>query len=496
MGCLPSCYAINETEQLVVQTFTTQFVLDGPTVTVIAPFRTCTKRSASILNDKQFIHIKNAKTGEFREERGPGLKFLQPYEQVTEHGVQEAISLRPDEYVKLVNRKTGAIRVERGEKLVWPQPFEEVIENGVQKVIVIDETHACLVRDITTGNLALIIEQQMFVPNNVQEVVVRSMEKVVLKEFEVMVLVDPRGNFVFKHGWIPSEASFFLPPFHTILELNWTKTSARKALVEGQQESRQKLIDEERLNRIDVRHRYMTYAFVARTQDNVEIVLDIVFGWAITNVEKMINKSKDITNDICLKARSEIIEKVARMTFRGFMQEVNSVVANAVLDGDKEFFQTRGIELSSIQVEGFSCKHPQTEKVLQETVQETTNKMNRILKQETANEVIRVEMEGKIREEELKKRVLEIQYEHEQLIAKTDGEAMSARIKCFIESLGKDIGMEDKLALFALLEKKESVKDLASGSGVTLFCAPQDVNLNLSAFNTFSGNVMQKKVKN
>jgi hypothetical protein len=54
----------------------------------------------------------------------------------------------------------------------------------------------------------------------------------------------------------------------------------------------------------------------------------------------------------------------------------------------------------------FSCKNEDTERVLQETVQETTNKMNRVLKQETTNEVIRIEMEGKIREEELKKRVL------------------------------------------------------------------------------------------
>jgi len=77
------------------------------------------------------------------------------------------------------------------------------------------------------------------------------------------------------------------------------------------------------------------------------------------------------------------------------MQEVNAVVENAVLQGDNSFFEERGIIVTSIQVEGFSCKHDNTEKVLQETVQETTNKMNRVLKQETANEVIRVEMEGK-----------------------------------------------------------------------------------------------------
>jgi len=242
------------------------------------------------------------------------------------------------------------------------------------------------------------------------------------------------------------------------------------------------VIDEEVFEKIDVRHKFMPYAFVVRTHDNVEIILDIVFGWQIVNVEQMINKTKDTKNDICLKARSEIIEKVAKQPFRKFMGEVNAVVEDAVLLGDATFYKERGIIVTSIQVEGFSCKHAETEKVLQETVQETTNKMNRVLKQETANEVIRVEMEGKIREEELKKRVLEIQYEHEQIVARTAGEASSQRVKCFLDSLGEDLSLEQKLLVFNILEKKECIHDLAQGSGITLFCTPQDVNLNMAAF--------------
>lgn len=146
--------------------------------------------------------------------------------------------------------------------------------------------------------------------------------------------------------------------------------------------------------------------------------------------------------------------------------------------------------MTSIQVEGFSCKHQETEKVLQETVQETTNKMNRVLKQETANEVIRVEMEGRIREEELKKRVLEIQYEHEQIVARTEGEAASRRVAAFLESLGENLDLEQKLAVFNALEKKECIRELAKGN-VTLFCSPQDVNLNMAAFGS-----LDQKVKN
>jgi len=340
-----------------------------------------------------------------------------------------------------------------------------------------------LVRDISSGQQTLITEPQMFVPSKVQEVL-NSQDLIVLKEYEVMVLVDPEGRFVFKHGWTKNEASFFVPPYHKILKLKWTKSSVRKALAEGSKKDNAMtaVIDEEEFEKIDVRHRFMSYAFVVRTHDNVEIILDIVFGWQIVNVEQMINHTKDTKNDICLKARSEIIEKVATQPFRKFMQEVNAVVENAVLKADSSFYEERGIKLSSIQVEGFSCKHVATETVLQETVQETTNKMNRVLKQETANEVIRVEMEGKIREEELKKKVLEIQYEHEQIVARTNGEAASHRVRTFLDSLGDDLSLDQKLLLFNVLEKKECIHDLAQGSGITLFCSPQDINLNMATF--------------
>jgi len=307
------------------------------------------------------------------------------------------------------------------------------------------------------------------------------------------VLIDNKGNFVFKHGWVDEESHFFVPPYHTVLELTWTKTSFRKAFSEGSINAVEAVMEEEKVVKVDVRHRFMPYAFVVRTHDNVEIVLDIVIGWSIANVEKMISKSKDTKNDICLKARSEIIEKVAQLTFRKFMQEVNTIVQDAVLQADKSFYESRGIEMSSIQVEGFSCKNNDTERVLQETVQETTNKMNRIMKQETANEVIRVEMEGKIREEELKKRVLEIQYDHEQLIARTEGEAASKKILSFLDSLGDGITLDKKLQLFNVLQKKESIKDLSSGN-VTLFCTPEDVNLNMAAFGGLQKQQTKKKI--
>jgi len=338
MGCFPSVYAITETQQLVVQTFTTEQVVFGPQITLIAPFKTGVKQNGDSLNEKQYIHITNIKSGTNELVKGPGLIFMKPFERV-EKAVQNAIALKPDEYIRILDSKTGEIRVERGEKLVFLLPFDQAFAEGVQKVIPVDATHACLIRDIVKGTLILITEPQMFVPSNTQEVEKRSQELVVLQDYEVYVLIDDKGNFVFRHGWQEEESSFFVPPYHTVLELTWTKTSFRKAFSEGSINAVTSVVEKEKVVKIDIRHRFMPYAFVVRTHDNVEIVLDIVIGWSISNVEKMISKSKDTKNDICLKTRSEIIEKVAQLTFSKFMQEVNTVVQDAVLQSNKSFLR-------------------------------------------------------------------------------------------------------------------------------------------------------------
>lgn len=50
----------------------------------------------------------------------------------------------------------------------------------------------------------------------------------------------------------------------------------------------------------------------------------VVFNFLFANKTfRMVNKTKNATNDICLIARSEIIEQVAKQPFRKFMQ-VNS----------------------------------------------------------------------------------------------------------------------------------------------------------------------------
>jgi hypothetical protein len=66
-------------------------------------------------------------------------------------------------------------------------------------------------------------------------------------------------------------------------------------------------------------------------------------------------------------------------------------------------------------------------------------------------------------------------------------------VRSFLQSLGSDLTLDQKLLIFNALEKKESIKNLSQGK-VTLFCTPQDVNVNLAAFGSLD-NIVQPTVQ-
>jgi len=92
---------------------------------------------------------------------------------------------------------------------------------------------------------------------------------------------------------------------------------------------------------------------------------------------------------------------------------------------------------------------------------------------------------------------LEIQYEHEQIVARTEGEAASLRVVSFLKLLGNDLSLEHKLMIFNILEKREAIKTLGDATGVTLFCTPQDLHLNLGCFGNmdYTSDSLLKKVQ-
>merc|ERR1712146_852076 len=70
----------------------------------------------------------------------------------------------------------------------------------------------------------------------------------------------------------------------------------------------------------------MQYEFTCRTVDNVELVVDVSFYWAIIDIQKMIMCTADAPGDICTHARSKIIQSVSNKTLMEFLKDFNEII--------------------------------------------------------------------------------------------------------------------------------------------------------------------------
>merc|ERR1719272_788273 len=96
--------------------------------------------------------------------------------------------------------------------------------------------------------------------------------------------------------------------------------------------------------------------------------------------------SGDVTGDICNYARSAFIQKIAQVTLKEFMDDFRKI-ASEVVSEETGFYETRGLKVHSLEVTGYYCADKSTAAILQQMIQETTNRMNRTSKQESENEL-------------------------------------------------------------------------------------------------------------
>merc|ERR1711918_190344 len=87
-------------------------------------------------------------------------------------------------------------------------------------------------------------------------------------------------------------------------------------------------------------------------------------------------------------------------TFEQFMASFNTIVSRAAAT-DSAFYEERGVKLHSLEVTSYECADTKTAGVLQEIIQETTNRINRMQKQKSDNEVEQEALAAKINLEKL-----------------------------------------------------------------------------------------------
>merc|ERR1712048_1143169 len=400
--------------------------------------------------------------------QGEAIIFPEAHEVALDGDKLSALDLKVNEYVKLLDKGSGDIRVVAGPNQVFLGPLEQVLDGGKQKAKTVDENHAVLVRDKGTGELRLITEKQLFIPS-ANESIEEVRELINLAQHEAMIIKDKDGNFHFHYGGGGNDEShsFFLPPYAEIVRLCWSRGRRR--------ETRDLYID-----RFDCRAQYMSFEFNCRTKDNVELVLEGTFFWEVTDLPLMVRTTGNTSGDICNHARSQFIKHVARVNLKEFMDDLN-VISSKVYSEDLSFYASRGVTVHSLEVTGYHCAEKSTSAVLQQIIQETTNRMNKLSQQESDNEVKIFRMQGTIEQEQLNGQLLTIQHEHAAKEAQVQGKAEADRVSSFITGLSTDVPkLEDRISMWQTLRKTEALSVIAKGNASVYF-TPNDVNLSIES---------------
>merc|ERR1719310_1007584 len=425
-------------------------------------------RKAWVLKKYEYIRLLDAVTGAVRTHHGEATVFPDPDEQPLDRDKMSCLDLKVNEYVKLVDQSTGEIRVVVGPDQVFLGPHDRALGDGKQKAVEVDETHAVLVRDKRSGEVRLVTEKQLFFPGPSEEVEeVRQL--ITLAEHEAMIVKDKAGVFRFHFGnqTERGESSFFLPPNAEIVKLCWSRGRRR--------EKRDLYID-----RFDCRAQYMSFEFNCRTKDNVELILEGTFFWEVVDLPLMVQTTGDTSGDICAHARSQFIKHVARVTLKEFMDDL-SVISNKVYQEDVAFYDRRGVKVHSLEVTRYQCADKSTSEILEQIIQETTNRMNRLSQQESENEVKLFKIQGQIQQETMQSDLLKIQYEHQKEESSIQGTAEAERVSAFMNGLtGTVPKLEDRTNMWQTLRKTDALSVVSAGQS-SIYFTPSDVNLSIES---------------
>jgi len=502
------CLTATEDEQLLVKTATESRVYNGPCIKWVAPTHSCQKRQAISLGELEYVVITNTITGEKCVKTGPCQVFLEAHD--VSDSKQQAIFLNATQFVRFVDKKTGKIRVEKGEQgcvvpgayetnmdghvrtatnlkkheyarvqntrdgteriakgeqLLFLEAYEELV--GTKQVATeIDGETAVLVRNKRSGQQRLVTELQMFVPH-VDEEVLQVQKLIKLADYQGCIVRGRDGDDQFYYGANQEQRSFFLPPHSEMVELTWSR---------GRRRERRDLV----LTKIDLRPYYMSFEFNTHTKDNVELILEGSFFWQIVDLPSMVRMTGDTTGDVCNHARSKFIEAVSRVSLQEFMQEFNKIAEN-VHRLDDGFYAERGVKIHSLEVTSYRCADESTAKILQQIIQETTNRMNKLQQQESANEVSLQKIRGEIDREQAKGELIEAQIANTNATAKMEGLAEGERLASFLAATQNSVpDPQKRLELWQVLRKREALEAVA-GQNSHFYYTPADANLTIEA---------------
>ncbi|CAF1161296.1 unnamed protein product [Rotaria sp. Silwood1] len=422
------------------------------------------------LSSTEYLIVTDQSTGERATINGPTLFLPKAYDQISP--IFNYIVLNHTQYCRIIDSRTGVMRIEKGPKTFALGPYESLMkvhDQTIFDIINIDTENAVLVKNLDTGLDELITTPQKFIPSFTQRFIeIRKLIK--LAPYENMILIDKDGHHILKNG--SKDKSFFIYPYQQIYTQSWSndlKKDHRSTI---------------QVDRFDTRNQYMDYEFLVRTADNVEIILDVSIFWQITDLYKLVLVTQDPPEDICNHTRSEILSQVSKYNMKEFMGLPNSKLIDSVnSEKDDTFYESRGVNVIRVEVLEKRCKDPEIQKIFKQIIDEKTNRIKNIEKQEAENEIKLCDLNGKIEAEKLNGTLLKIKKENERQENQADGIAEGSRIQNFIGNLGDDIPLERKLQIYFDIQNTRRL-DLLAQSKTTLYVTPKEVDTKVINVNT------------
>merc|ERR1719335_2046965 len=113
------------------------------------------------------------------------------------------------------------------------------------------------------------------------------------------------------------------------------------------------------------------------------------------------------------------------------MEQLHSI-SKSIFEEDAAFYEKRGVKIHSLEVTKYQCSEKRTSEVLQQIIEETTNRLNRLSQAESENEVKMFKMQGQIEQEKLNGELLEILQQHSRTEASVAGAAEADRVAAFV----------------------------------------------------------------
>lgn len=437
-------------------------------------------RTATLLGFREFALVKDLMEGTLRHEEGPKLLQVGAYEQVVH--VKPRLVLEKDQYIRLLDEKTGRERVVRGPETLVPRP-SEVYPEGVQKAKFLDTETAVLVLNQSSGQERLVAERGVFVPNPEEEIL-ETRKLIRVSPQETVVVRDDKGTItVYSGNNGLQNSAFFLPAYAEVVTHDWSSYSDPPASGSVQTAGRNKF------TKIDMTERTMFFLWQVRSSDNVKLSLEGTIFWRVMDVPLMINVTSDPEGDVWHHVRSSVIQAVSSTSLETFRNSYANITTEAFKrDAADGFYGNRGVTVKSMDITKWECADATTHAILQQIIQESTNRVNRLQIQKGENEVAEAKLTAEIKMETQKTEFIQTQAKNKRLEARMQGEASGMTLmraaESFISGLNTTVdNVTSRVELYKLHETlkghNQDTKNLASGKA-ELFLTPSNVNLKLA----------------